>query len=178
MPVLLVLLAYWLLAARITVISGISLSGVEGSFFVKAGLFRLYARLHGKIDLKKRTLSLHNGRNISLTSRPKRKPALLKLISAGRFESVSVEAVLGLYDAAATAVASGALRAVLLALSARLGIPSMVSVEADFSRPCLLVSAQGIYSFRAGDIILAAASAALKRKKKEGFTWKSIPLKA
>jgi len=175
---LLVMLAYLLLAVNVTVRSGISLCVFCGSFFVEAGVCGVSLRMDGIIDLKKHIMHLRGGREISLTARPKKKPGILELVRAGRFEAVRLQMRLGLCGAAQTAVAAGAVRAAVLSALARLRIPAEVGIETDYRGQCFLLSAQGIYSFRAGDIIHAAARAVWKRKKREGFTWKSIPLKA
>lgn len=176
MPLLMIV--YLLLAMNIKVYAGGALSGWQGSFFAEVGAAGLTLRIDGTIDLNQRILRIRKGREIRLAGRRKRKPALLRFIRAGRFEAVWIQMRLGLPDAAQTAVAAGAVRSSVLSAAAVLGVPVRVFVEPDYHACLLLAAGQGIYSFRPGDIILAAIKAALNRKKREGFAWKNIPLKA
>ena len=102
----LIMLAYWLLAIRITVRAGAALCGLQGSYEVEAGAFGVYVRVDGTVDLKRRMLRTNGGREISIDARPKRKPEIFELVSAGRFEAACIHVRLGLFDAAETAVFS------------------------------------------------------------------------
>ena len=104
---------------------------------------------------------------------------LFRLHAAGRFEQLDLKARVGLADAAQTAVAVGACRAVFSSiLSALTGGKRCVCVAADFERPCFCLDMRCIFSVSPGDMMLAAARAALIKKRREGSGWKSIPLRA
>ena len=176
MPLLMV--AYLLLAMNVTVRAGGAISGRHGSFFAEVGAAGLMLRIDGTLDLKRRMMRLYGGREIRLNIRRRRNPSILRLVRAGRFESAFMHVRIGCNDAAQTAVAAGALRSAALSVSAVLGASTVVHIEPDYGAACFFAAGQGIYSFQPGDIILAAAKAAWNRKRREGFTWKSIPLKA
>lgn len=161
---LLVALIYIALALPVTLQACIVLHGMQGSYAVQMGMLGVFARLDGLIDLKKRLLTTRCGRECSLSGRRKNKPQLLRLVSAVRFEAGTVYLHAGLADAAQTALAAGAVRAVLLAALGRLGGAVRVVVEPDYCVPGFALEAQGIVSFCAGDIICAAIRAAMKKK--------------
>lgn len=111
-------------------------------------------------------------------------PAVLRrLARMGRWE---LSALVGLDDAAQTAMAVGALRAGLCALMAGLRITGDVRVGADFRTQRFLMTARCIIHAPLGDIIFSAARAAMQERRrsarlkarKEGFAWSSIPSRA
>ncbi|MGN0772339.1 MAG: DUF2953 domain-containing protein [Candidatus Ventricola sp.] len=108
------------------------------------------------------------------------RPYLLAAVRAGRLERVTLRARLGLEDAAATAVAAGSLRALVLALLARLDskAPCELRVTPDFGGVGLAAHACCIFSCQAGDIMFAVIKTAVRKTGREGFGWKSIPLRA
>ena len=53
-----------------------------------------------------------------------------------------------------------------------------IHIMADFAAQDAAATARCIVSMRVGDIMLAAAKAARKKKRKEGLPWRSIPSKA
>ena len=55
---------------------------------------------------------------------------------------------------------------------------SDIRVTADFAARGVWAAARCIVSMRVGDIMLAAATAAGRKKRKEGLQWKSIPSRA
>lgn len=70
----------------------------------------------------------------------------------------------------------------LIALHMRAGLGrtecSDIRVTADFAARGVWAAARCIVSMRVGDIMLAAAKAAGRKKRKEGLQWKSIPSRA
>lgn len=168
---LLIMIAYWLLALRVTVRTGVVISGTRGNYYIDAGLPFASVRLDRELDWP----ALYN--MVKPHAGKKRRRITPRLLRLGRFESVHMSVRIGLDDAAATAVAAGTLRAALLSAAPGLGIPICADVRPDFAGTCCLIAARGIVSFCAGDIILAAAAARI-RKRKEGFGWKSIPSRA
>lgn len=65
----------------------------------------------------------------------------------------------------------------LLAGAGRTGCGD-IHIMADFAAQDAAATARCIVSMRVGDIMLAAAKAARKKKRKEGLPWRSIPSKA
>ena len=88
--------------------------------------------------------------------------------------------VRGLEDADATAMLAGGVRALADGLLAGAGRTSCgdIHIMADFAAQDAAATARCIVSMRVGDIMLAAAKAARKKKRKEGLPWRSIPSKA
>ena len=74
----------------------------------------------------------------------------------------------------------GGIRAAADGLLAGLGRTecSDIRVTADFAARGVWAAARCIVSMRVGDIMLAAAKAAGRKKRKEGLQWKSIPSRA
>ena len=108
------------------------------------------------------------------------KRCLLTALRASRMDAFFLHVRIGLDDAAHTAVASGALRSAALALLAGWmpAVPKDVRILPDFSHAGFAAQLQGIFSCPAGDIIHAVIKSAVSKKQKEGFLWKSIPLRA
>lgn len=173
---LLVLLAYMLLAVRVTVSVGVNISGTAGSCSIRLRVlcfsFVRERNIDPAAELKRYLKEKTDGK-----AKRKRKPKLVRILRAGRIESAFVRVRAGFGDAAATAVAAGGIRAALLSAAAVYGVPLGTVIEPDFASVCFLLDARGIYSFQPGDIILAAAAARIQ-KWKEGFGWKSILLRA
>ena len=103
----------------------------------------------------------------------------IKSLRSGQFDSLMLHVRLGLGDACATALASGTAHALVCSLLAPLSDLRSCNLRMtpDFDQVCLCVHARGIFSCSAGDIMLALLKAA-PRKRKEGFKWTSIPLRA
>ena len=104
---------------------------------------------------------------------------MLDSLRRGRFERLEVCLRLGLGDACETAVAAGAVRAMLCSLLASSGSLRVceLRIVPEFSCACLRAHLRGIFSCQLGDIMLAALKTAL-RKRKEGLKWTNIPLRA
>ena len=99
---------------------------------------------------------------------------------AADWELIALHMRAGLEDAGATAMFAGGIRAAADGLLAGLGRTgcSDIRVTADFAARGVWAAARCIVSMRVGDIMLAAAKAAGRKKRKEGLQWKSIPSRA
>ncbi|MGN0997312.1 MAG: hypothetical protein ACI4PG_10430 [Candidatus Ventricola sp.] len=168
---LLVALIYLLLAMEVTVRARLCLDGARGSVQLEAGAMGVFFHMDGELSLgpgRPRMTRRYaaqrarkcQGRAISLRTA---RPYLLAAIRAGRVERARLFIRLGLEDAAQTAMAAGALRALALALFAGLGLRSEALVEPEFRAPCFLMAAQGIFSARPGDIMFAMIRVLVRR---------------
>ena len=179
-------LAYLLLCLRIRVRMDVSFANGRGlaSFAVGtmgAYLRRDFALVQGRSILSIRAEPLHGKPMPKRSARRGRliRRYLLDALRSRRFERMAVHLRIGLGDACETAVAAGAVQALSCAMLVRVCEMDRcdLRVSPDFSRCCLQVHMTGILSCRLGDIILAALTAA-RRKRKEGLKWTSIPLRA
>ena len=102
------------------------------------------------------------------------------MLKAADWELIALHMRAGLEDAGATAMLAGGIRAAADGLLAGLGRTecSDIRVTADFAARGVWAAARCIVSMRVGDIMLAAAKAAGRKKRKEGLQWKSIPSRA
>lgn len=102
------------------------------------------------------------------------------MLKAADWELIALHMRAGLEDAGATAMFAGGIRAAADGLLAGLGRTgcSDIRVTADFAARGVWAAARCIVSMRVGDIMLAAAKAAGRKKRKEGLQWKSIPSRA
>ena len=184
---LLVAIGYLLLAMEITVRGRLCLFGDRGCVQLEAGALGVFVHIDNEVLLRggrvrvlprygpaRRKPAGHG----SVRRLRAAKPYLLAALRAGRLAPVRLAIRLGLDDARYTAVAAGAVRAAVSALLCGLGTPLELLVEPDFRAPCFLLAAQGIFSARPGDIMFAVLRTALNKKRREGFGWKSIPLRA
>lgn len=179
-------LAYLLLCLRIRVRMDVSFANGRGlaSFAVGtlgAYLRRDFALVQGRSILSIRAEPLHGKPMPKRSARRGRliRRYLLDALRSRRFERMAVHLRIGLGDACETAVAAGALRALLSALLVSVGDPAIgdLRVAPDFDRACFCADVSGIFSYQLGDIILAALKQA-QRNRKEGLKWTSIPLRA
>ena len=179
-------LAYLLLCLRIRVRMDVSFANGRGlaSFAVGtmgAYLRRDFALVQGRSILSIRAEPLHGKPMPKRSARRGRliRRYLLDALRSRRFERMAVHLRIGLGDACETAVAAGAVQALSCAMLVRVCEMDRcdLRVSPDFSRCCLQAHMTGIFSCRLGDIILAALTAA-RRKRKEGLKWTSIPLRA
>ena len=170
---LLVALIYLLLAMEVTVRARLCLNGARGSIQLEAGALGVFFHTDGELSLnpgrphlKRRYASpnarKHPRRAVSLRTA---RPYLLAAIRAGRVEQARLSMRLGLEDAAQTAMAAGAVRALVLALLAGLGLRAEARVEPEFRAPCFLMAAQGIFSARPGDIMFAMIRILVRRRR-------------
>jgi len=133
--------------------------------------FQLLPR-YGKKEAKKRP-----GKAKDRFGRIRRLSHVLEIL--GQRHCTQLYIRLGLGDAAGTAIAAGACRMLISLLCARLKHADFKKrcVEPDFDHPCFLLCFQSIFSASPGDIMFAAIKTAFDNRKREGSTWKSIPLK-
>lgn len=171
---------YLLLALRIHIGAEAAVRGTEASLSLNVGALGLRLHVDGELRREAKGLALRIGQgNAPLRlSRPTKAqtqhmrrlwPYALAAIRAGRFEGLALQVRLGLGDAAQTALAAGALRALLSALLAALGggLPCMLRIVPDFKGTGLEAHGQGVFLFQAGDVMAAVMRAALKRARKE-----------
>ena len=185
--VAMILLAYLLLGVPVTVRASAGLSNLEGA--AQVSLSALGACLQ-----RDAVLRWGPGPRPRLCARYARSPKsgagagpdaalvwriLHAALRASRVRHLRVGVRLGLLEAQQTAVAAGAVRALLTSvLAASREVQGCeVAVVPDFAAPGLLLSARCIFSFTPGDIMFAALGAAASKLRKEGFTWHSIPSK-
>lgn len=178
---------YLLLSLPMTIRLGASLNGLNGS--AQATLFWLGfgTRMDSEIvwDGRPKVLVRYAAPGKPAGKRAKSVPpgAIRTLLCMGRWD---IRVLVGLGDAAQTAVAVGALRAALCAVMAGGRLSGSAQVGADFAAERFLMTARCIIRAPLGDIILIGVRAARKarRKKrrasvrKEGRTWSSIPSRA
>ena len=107
-------------------------------------------------------------------------PFAKAVIRTIRWGQTDVRLRIGTQDASLTALIAGAVRSLGASLEAVVGqrFPCEVQAEPVFSAPCFALSARCIFSLVPGDIMFAVAKAAVKKMQREGFSWRSIPLKA
>lgn len=175
---------YLLLCAPVTVRLMLSFNDVQSAaracvstLFLDADLEGLMVRKAGAVHLKPR-----KGPEMQLTRQQigMAKPFLAEIVRAAHWEKMELRMRVGTGDAAATALAAGAVRAAALSVLSLIKNrpPCDLRVEPVFREPCLLIYARCIFFVRAGDIMIAAAKTAVKKMQKEGFKWINIPSKA
>ena len=140
--------------------------------------------LKGKLILELRAAGLRFSREKPIHLGRKKKnprsvlPSVLR--QTARIERLEVDSRVSTGDAMQTALAAGSVRAAILgALAAVQGAQEMrVRVVPDYGACGFELRLRCIFSFCPGDIMLAAAKAAVRKKRKEGASWSAIPLKA
>jgi len=185
---ILIALAYLLLALRVRISLCLSLSGTSGSLMLSAGAAGFRLRFDGEIRRVRDGLLLSlrpRYGKLSKDKQPQKESGrTLRIVRwylwfarTGRMELLSLHVRIGLGDAAQTALAAGCIRALAAAGFLRLESEAdhELRVEPDFASPCFCMQARCIFSCQAGDIMLAAIRAGKSRR--EGLSWKSIPLK-
>lgn len=188
----LVAAAYLLLALRVRFRAELSLCSGESSLSIAANAAGVELRFDGKLRREEGGLFLHitprYGAPLPISKPTKlqakklraARPYLLAAAHAARLEQVTLCARLGLEDAAETAAAAGGLRALTMALLTRIAnkAPCALRITPDFGGVGLNAHACCIFSCQAGDIIFAVIKTAVRKTGREGFGWKSIPLRA
>lgn len=183
---------YLLLALRIRLQADASICGAGSSLSLAAGAAGVELRFDGELRREENGFFLHITPRYGAPlhfSKPAKlhvrrlriaQPYLLAAVRAGRLEQAALCARLGLEDAAWTAVATGSIRALVLALLACLGsnAPCELRITPDFGGVGLVAHARCIFSCQAGDIMFAVIKTAVRKTRREGFGWKSIPLRA
>lgn len=181
---------YLLLALRVRLTADASICGAGSSLSLCAGAAGVELRFDGV--LRREDAGLHvtprYGAPFRRTAPAKQRirqlraarPYLLAAVRAGRLEQVTLRTRLGLEDAAWTAMAAGAIRALACTLHACLGsgAPFELRVTPDFGGVGLVAHARCIFSCQAGDIMFAVIKTAVRKTGREGFGWKNIPLRA
>ena len=183
---LLAAVIYLLLAMRMRIGLNVSLSGTRGSVILSAGAAGIWLRYDAEIHLDKNQ-PLIRARYRALRKKEKRKTGkslymirrYLWLAKTGRMDRISFCARIGLEDAKETALAAGCLQAVASALLSAVNREGRQAcfVFPDFDSSGYCAQLCCIFSCQAGDIMLAAIKAAVRKSRREGLGWKSIPLK-
>ena len=174
----LVAFVYLLLALRVHIRTEVALCGAAGTLLLSAEAAGVAIRFDGKIHRKGNGIFLtirprygrlskekqpkeERGKSLRLTRR------YLWFARMGRIELLSLDARIGLGDAAQTAVAAGSMQALAAAAFSRLDseADSVVCVMPDFERTGFCAQARCIFSCQAGDMMLAAIKAALKNRQ-------------
>jgi len=172
----LVFALYLLLCVRVTADIRAGLADGRIQFAASVGVLMLEARIDGSVEGAKVRL------NIPIRGFPEKPdgPAARAVLKAADWELIALHMRAGLEDAGATAMLAGGIRAAADGLLAGLGRTgcSDIRVTADFAARGVWAAARCIVSMRVGDIMLAAAKAAGRKKRKEGLQWKSIPSRA
>ena len=194
----LVLALYLLLCLRVT--ADVCAGAAKGQivFSADVGALMFHAQVNGHI----------HGRKLSMRfplPALKKKPGAKGLrkgwtmaravLQSADWELIALHMCAGLEDAGATAMLAGGVRALADGLLAGAGRTSCgdIHIMADFAAQVgqrgaggvghfaaqdAAATARCLVSMRVGDIMLAAAKAARKKKRKEGLPWRSIPSKA
>ena len=182
----LIVLVYLLLGTPLTVRASLGVSGAGGVAQASVGTLGVLAQIDARLCLCERKLRFIPRYGTQKRQRRGKsaghiwREVLRAALRSSEVIHIDVRARLGLGEADATAVAAGAVRALLTSLLASRDEPleGALVVVPDFSAPGLLLTARCIFSFTPGDIMIAALSAATKKMRKEGFTWLSIPSRA
>ena len=179
----LVFALYLLLCIRVTADIRAGLAEGRIQFSASVGAMMLEAHVVGSVEGAKVRL------NIPIRGFPEKPdgrkirqgwPTARAVLKAADWELIALHMRAGLENAGATAMLAGGIRAAADGLIAGLGRTecSDIRVMADFAARGVWAAARCIVSMRVGDIMLAAAKAAGRKKRKEGLQWKSIPSRA
>lgn len=189
---MLVALIYLLLCMPVTVRASVGLSDAQNAVQTSVFALGVGMRFDGVIEKRADGLALHltprygerkrkrHERMRSLSSLKKAKPFLVAAMNEVEFTRLDLHMRLGMEEAWSTAVTAGAIRAAAASLLSCLQNvpPCDLRVEADFRAPCFLLTAHCIFSAMPGDIMFAVIKTAVKKTRKEGFKWISIPSRA
>lgn len=95
-------------------------------------------------------------------------PLAKNLLDAADWQDITLHMRIGTEEAWSTAMAAGMARAALCGMLAGLGKAgqSDIRVEPDFASRSVIAVGRCIFSLRVGDIMFAAAKAAVKRRGK------------
>ena len=179
----LVLALYLLLCVRVTVEICAGAAKGQLAFSVDIGALAFHLRVDGYGKRRRISARLPLPK---MKKKPDAKgfrrnwPMARAILKAADWELIALHVRTGLEDAGATAMLAGGLRAAADGLLAGLGRAacSDICVMADFAAQDVTAAARCIVSMRVGDIMLAAAKAAGKKKRKEGLQWSGIPSRA
>ena len=185
-------LLYTALSTRVLVNAGVGLHGLRGTTALSVRAYGICLRLDGVIE--------RTGTQLRLRMRPRygRRTFGERTLRAGaasfkrygwamraalgsvRWGQLDVYLRAGTDEAWSTALLAGAARSLAASLLAVSGgrIPCDVRVDASFDEPEFLLASRCIFSAAPGDIMFAVVKAAVKKTRREGFGWLSIPLRA
>ncbi len=172
----LVFALYLLLCVRVTADIRAGLADGRIQFAASVGVLMLEAHVGGSVEGAKVRL------NIPIRGFPEKPdgrkirqgwPAARAVLKAADWEVIALHMRAGLEDAGGICAAADGLLAGLGRTEC-----SDIRVTADFAARGVWAAARCIVSMRVGDIMLAAAKAAGRKKRKEGLQWKSIPSRA
>ena len=166
MPIAMMLI-YLVLATPARVFLLFGADGLKGNWAIVVRAAGMSVRFDGRLTrwetVVSKRITHKNEKGKPTTAKEKMMAAVHRAL---RMESMDVVARIGLDEAWSTALAVGGLRAAALsALSVwEKGNRLSLQVVPDFSAPCFCVFGACIFSVTAGDIILAAVSAATKKR--------------
>ena len=172
-------LLYLVLSMRVLVDAALGLSTLQRIVRIRIDVGTFCLCIDKPVLAKRHGMPLHRS--------VKRAKPLLRLrwlicavLRTLRWGQIDIRMQLGMQDAAVSAVACGVVQAILTAHLAVLGLAahSDIRIVPDFTTLCCVVDARCIFSFSLGDIMIAAARAAVRKTKSEGFKWLSTPLRA
>ena len=181
-----ILLAYLLLGVPVTVRASVGISNLEGAAQVSLSALGVALQRDARLcwtpgpGLRARYGRPQKGKTLGKADAARALRFARAALRASRFARFQVGARIGLLEAQQTAVAAGALRALLTSVlaAAPRARACEVAVVPDFAGAGLLLSARCIFAFTPGDIMVAAIGAAVRKRRKEGLTWhSSIPSK-
>ena len=156
--------SYLLLAFPVRGCVKLAVHGLTGTMTVEL-------RSAGLRIARETKIALHSGKKKG------RRWLFTALRRGARIERIEAFAQVGAGDAMHTALAASGVQAALLALLAPLAAheATQVVVRPVFDGSCFRLRVRCIFSACAGDIMIAAAKAAIKVKRNEGERWSSIP---
>lgn len=185
-------LLYAALSTRVLVNAGVGLHGLHGTTALSVRAYGICLRLDGVIE--------RAGTQLRLRMRPRYGQrtfdertlragaasfkrygwAMRAALGSVRWGQLDVYLRAGTDEAWSTALLAGAARSLAASLLAVSGgrIPCEVRVDAAFDKPEFLLASRCIFSAVPGDIMFAVVKAAVKKTRREGFGWLSIPLRA
>jgi len=172
---------YLLLALRVRISLEGALCGTSGSLALSAGAAGVYIRFDSTIrkredglfftpipryavHTKKEGMKKERGKSLRIVK------TYLWFAKTGRMERLSIRMRVGVGDAAGTAVAAGALRALFFSVLEHMdrGIQMDLQVAPDFEQPAFAAYGHCTFSCQPGDMMLAALRFALKERRNKG----------
>ena len=145
---------------------------------VRIGLRMWGMRL--SLDMPLRMPEVSKGSRAQVQKVKRAWPFAKAIIQAIRWGQTDVRLCIGTGDAALTAMMAGMVGSLGSSLQAVAGqrFPFDIQAYPVFNGLCFELKSRCIFSLVPGDIMFAVARAAVRTMQKEGFSWRSIPLKA
>ena len=185
-------LLYAVLSTHVLVDAGVGLHGLRGTTALSVRAYGVSLRLDGVIErtgiqLRLRLQPRYGRRMLdertlraNVDSFKRYGWAIRAALCGVHWGQFDVYLRVGMDEAWITALITGASRSLAASLTAVSDgkMPVRVHVEAAFDEPCFLLASRCIFSVAPGDIMFAVAKAAVKKTRREGFGWLSIPLRA